>query len=111
MQIFERHFQMNYSVGVRGGFTLVCLMICIWRVNRIPDPVLRGQPCRSRTKNGWCLSSLIAFKINRSVTPVVIPVPVKVPFTQREKVQEELDRIRKTFLSAKLIDQLSEFIL
>ena len=26
-QIFERHFQMNYSVGVRDGFTLVCLMI------------------------------------------------------------------------------------
>ena len=29
-QIFERHFQLNYSVGVRDGFTLFCLMICIW---------------------------------------------------------------------------------
>ena len=33
---------MNYSVGVRDGFTLVCLMICIWRVNHVPDPVLPG---------------------------------------------------------------------
>ena len=42
---------MNYSVGVRDGFTLVCIMIYIWRVNRVPDPVLRGQPCRSWMKN------------------------------------------------------------
>ena len=28
---------MNYSVGVRDG-----LMICIWRVNHVPDPVLPG---------------------------------------------------------------------
>ena len=41
MQIFERHFQLNYSVDVRDGFTLVCLMICIWRVNRVPDPVMQ----------------------------------------------------------------------
>ena len=53
---------MNSSVGVRNGFTLVCLMICIWRVNRVPDPVLRGQPCRSWIKNVWCLSSLIRFR-------------------------------------------------
>ena len=46
-QIFERHFQLNYSVGVRDGFTLVCLVICIWCVNRVPNPVLRGQPCLS----------------------------------------------------------------
>ena len=26
-QIFERHFQLNYSVPVRDGFTLFCLMI------------------------------------------------------------------------------------
>ena len=46
-QIFERHFQLNYSVGVRDGFTLFCLMIYIWHANRVPNPVLRGQPCRS----------------------------------------------------------------
>ena len=61
-QIFERHFQMNYSDGVRNGFTLVCLMIRIWRVNRVPDPVLRGQPCRPWIKNVWCLSSLISIR-------------------------------------------------
>ena len=38
---------MNYSVGVRDRFTLVCSMICIWRVNRDPDPVLRRQSCLS----------------------------------------------------------------
>ena len=27
-QIFERHFQMNYSVRIRDGFTLVCLHQC-----------------------------------------------------------------------------------
>ena len=43
----KRHFQMSYSVGVRDGFTSVCLMTCVWRVNRVSDPVLRGQPCRS----------------------------------------------------------------
>ena len=58
-QIFERHFQLNYPVGVRDGFTLVCVMTCIRRVNRFPDPVLRGQPCRSCIKNFWCLSSLL----------------------------------------------------
>ena len=42
-QIFERHFQLNYSVCVRDGFRLFCLMICISRANRVPDPVLRGQ--------------------------------------------------------------------
>ena len=42
LQIFKKHFQMNYSVGVRDGFTLLCLMICIWRVNHVPDPVLPG---------------------------------------------------------------------
>ena len=51
---------MNFSVGVRDGFTLVCLMICIWRVNRVPDPVLRRQPCSSWIKNVWWLSSLLA---------------------------------------------------
>ena len=55
MQIFERHFQLYYSVGVHDGFTLVCLMICIWRVNQ----VLCTQPCRSWIKNVWCLSSLM----------------------------------------------------
>ena len=63
-QIFERHFQLNYSVSVRDGFTLFCLMICIWHqiwhANRVPDPVLRGQPCLSWIKNIWCLSSLIS---------------------------------------------------
>ena len=49
---------LNYSVGVRDGFTFVCLMICIWRVNHVTDPVLRLQPCRSWIKNVWCLSSL-----------------------------------------------------
>ena len=34
-------------------------MICIWRAKRVPDPVLRGQPCRWWIKNVWCLSSLI----------------------------------------------------
>ena len=58
-QIFERFFQLNYSVGVRDGFTLFCLMICIWHANCFPDPVLRGQPCRSWIKNVWCLSSLL----------------------------------------------------
>jgi len=37
LQIFKKHFQMNYLVGVRDG-----LMICIWRVNHVPDPVLPG---------------------------------------------------------------------
>ena len=64
-QIIERHFQLNYSVRVRDGFTLVCLMICIWRVNHVPDPVMRGQPFRSWIKNVvWCLSSLF-FTVNR----------------------------------------------
>ena len=30
--------------------------------NRVPDPVLRGQPCRSWIKNVWCLSSLLTFR-------------------------------------------------
>ena len=42
--IFERHFQLNYSVGVLDSFPLFCLMICIWHANGVPDPVLRGQP-------------------------------------------------------------------
>ena len=42
-QIFERHFQLNYSVGVRDGFTFFRSMICISRANSVPDPVLRGQ--------------------------------------------------------------------
>ena len=82
-QIFERHFQMNYSVGVRDGFTLVCSMICIWRVNRVPDPVLRRQSCLSWIKNVWWLSSLLASftvidnisitqGLNISVTPSLI---------------------------------------
>ena len=41
--IFESHF----FCAVRDCFTLVCLMICIWRINRVPDPVLRDQPCHS----------------------------------------------------------------
>ena len=45
--MFGRHFQLKYPVGIRDGFTLFCLMICIWQANRVPDPVLRGQPCRS----------------------------------------------------------------
>ena len=43
-QIFERHFQLNYSVGVRDVFMLFCLIICIWHANRVPDPGLRGRP-------------------------------------------------------------------
>ena len=31
--------------------------ICIWRVNLVPDPVLRGEPCRWWIKNVWWLSS------------------------------------------------------
>ena len=61
-QIFERHFQLNYSVGVRDGFTLFCLMSCIWHAKRVLDPVLRGQPCRSWIKNVWCLSSPLTFR-------------------------------------------------
>ena len=34
-------------------------MICIWHANRVPDPVLRGQPWRSRIKNIRCLSVLV----------------------------------------------------
>ena len=52
---------MNYSVGLRDGFTLVCLMICIWRVNRVPDLVLCGQPCCSWIKNVWCLIKFLTF--------------------------------------------------
>ena len=44
MQIFERDFQLNYSVGVRDVLMLFCLIICIWHANRVPDPVLRGRP-------------------------------------------------------------------
>ena len=33
-QIFERHVQLNYSVGVRDVFTLFCLMICTWHAKR-----------------------------------------------------------------------------
>ena len=58
-EIFERHFYLNYSVGVSHVFTLFCLMICIWHANRVPDPVPCGQPCRTWIKNVWCLSSLI----------------------------------------------------
>ena len=32
-------------------FHVICLMICIWHANRVPDPVLRGQPCLSWIKN------------------------------------------------------------
>ena len=60
----KRHFQLNYSAGVRYGFTSFCLMICIWHANRVPDPVLRGQPCRSWIKNVWCLSSLLLLYIS-----------------------------------------------
>ena len=38
-QIFERHFLLNYSVGVCDGFTLFCLMIFICRANCVPDRV------------------------------------------------------------------------
>ena len=58
-QIFKRHFYLNDSVGVRHGFTLFCLMICIWHANRVPDPVPCGQLCRTWIKNVWCLSSLM----------------------------------------------------
>ena len=54
-KISDRQFQINYSVVVRDGFTLVFLMICFWRVNSVPDPVLRGLPCRSWIKNVWWL--------------------------------------------------------
>ena len=62
---------MNYSVGDRDGFTLVCLMICLCRVNRVSDPVLRGQPCRSWIKNVWCLSSLISY-CGRQEEPAIL---------------------------------------
>ena len=62
---------MKYSVGVRDGFTLVCLMICVWRVNRVSDPDLRGQPCRSWSKNVWCLSSLISY-CGRQEEPAIL---------------------------------------
>ena len=77
-QIFERHFQLNYSVGVRDGFTLFCIMICIWHANRVPDPVLRGQPCRSWIKNVWCLRPLLlrknslCFKAMLSAKPLIL---------------------------------------
>ena len=64
-QIFERHFQLNYSVFVRDVFTLFCSMICILHSNRVPDGVLRGQPCRSQIKNVWCLSSLLSLRDSR----------------------------------------------
>ena len=55
-----KRFSTELSVGVRDdGFTLFCLMICIWHANRVPDPVPCGQPCRTWIKNVWCLSSLI----------------------------------------------------
>ena len=59
-QIFERHFQLNYSVGVRDGFTLFCLMICSWRANLVQDAVLHGRPRRSLMKKVRCLSSLLS---------------------------------------------------
>ena len=59
-QIFERHFQLNYSVGVRDGFTLFCLMICSWRANPVEDAVLHGRPRRSLMKKVRCLSSLLS---------------------------------------------------
>ena len=77
-QIFERHFQLNYSVSVRDGFTLFCLIICILHANRVPDPVLRGQPCCSWIKNVWCLNSLfllknsLCFKAMLSVKPLIL---------------------------------------
>ena len=37
----------------------VCLVICIWCVNRVLNPVLRGQPCLSWIKKVWCSSSLL----------------------------------------------------
>ena len=55
-QILEKHFQLIYSVGLRDGFTLFCLLICIWHANRVLYPVLRGQPCRLWwIKNVRCL--------------------------------------------------------
>ena len=41
-------------------FHVVLLMICIWHPNRVPDPVLRGQPCHTWIKNVWCLRSLMS---------------------------------------------------
>ena len=32
---------------------------CILHANRVPDPILRGQPCHTWIKNVWCLSSLM----------------------------------------------------
>ena len=32
-------------------FHVVLLNDCIWHANRVPDPVLRGQPCRSWINN------------------------------------------------------------
>ena len=40
-------------------FHVALLMICISRVNLVPDPVLRRQPCRPWIKNVWWLSSLL----------------------------------------------------
>ena len=38
----------------------VLLNNCILHTNRVPDPVLRGQPCHTWIKNVWCLSSLMS---------------------------------------------------
>ena len=69
-------------------------MICFWRVNRVPDPVLRGQPCRSWIKNVWCLSSLMdALNIINQTTPEIIATKscTYSPFTNgyRKKLGEE----------------------
>ena len=39
-----------------------------------PDPVLRGQPCRSWIKNVWCLSSLPSIITTRIPRRVVVPL-------------------------------------
>ena len=41
-----------------------------------------------------CLEGTYRIKIDPTVSPVVHP-PRKIPFTQREKVKEELDRMEK----------------
>ena len=72
LQIFKKNFQMNYSVGVRDG-----LMICIWRVNHVPDPVLPGPAMRG-------LSNTV------DQNPVVSPC---FPSENRKSIRERLRKI------------------
>ena len=62
------------------------------RCNEDVDEILKK--CEDVFDGTGCLEGTCQIKIDPTVSPVVHP-PRKIPFTQREKVKEELDRMEK----------------